>query len=117
MQNKERLLDIIPNGKGNAIHLEELAFRLGVHPMVAKELIRKARIEGAHILSDTSGYWLSSVTSEMQDYVNRMRKHALSELFVIMPIVNALRESDGQIGIAEYIKDCVKENINEQTES
>ena len=72
-------------------------------------MIRKARIEGAYILSDSSGYWKSSVISEMQDYVKRMTKHALSELVVIRPIVKALRDIDGQISLAEYLTDFLKE--------
>lgn len=103
------ILDIIPEGKEHALHLDEIAFRLNIHPKVAKEMIRKARLKGAHILSDSCGYWISYVISEMQDYVKRMQKHAFSELHVIMPIINDLREDNGQISLAEYFDKCFKE--------
>lgn len=97
--------NIIPVGKENAIHLEELAKRLNVKTGKAKSLVRKSREEGIQILSDANGYWISENPFEKIKFVAAMRKAALSRLKSATPINDTLKDVDGQISINDVIND------------
>lgn len=99
--NMDGLQSVIPTGKENAIHQTELANMLGVQPTTAKKMIRDARRQGAQIMSSKRGYWLAETDAEMQEYVDRMRREALSRLATIKPIKHTLKEIKGQISLSD----------------
>lgn len=99
--NMDGLQSVIPTGKENAIHQTQLANILGVQPTRAKKMIQEARRQGAQIMSSKCGYWLAETDAEMQEYVDRMRREALSRLATIKPIKHTLNEVKGQMSLSD----------------
>lgn len=105
----ERLKEVIPIGKANAIHQEELARRLGVNPAGAKRIVRKARAAGMQIMSSQCGYWITDNDADMQAYFDMMRRQALSRLKTIKPVRNTLNETKGQISLSDVLAGAGKD--------
>lgn len=100
---KEQLLQAIPIGEKNAIHMEQLAKRLGIDVSTLKRYIRQARREGADILSGTSGYWQSENNHEKKMWTRSMKKQALSRLATSKYMRHYLRDYiEGQANISDY---------------
>lgn len=80
MATMNQLLSIIPYGKGNAIHAEEIARQLqlptGGNQVEARGLIRDAIQNGHIILSTNSGYWQSNDKQEVQNYIQSLNERA-----------------------------------------
>ena len=81
MATISQLLGIIPFGKANAIHAEEIARLLnlptGGNQVEARGLIREA-IQGGNIILSTpsSGYWRSNDKQEVQNYITSLNERA-----------------------------------------
>lgn len=93
------LESVIPIGKDNAIHQEELAQRLGVTPAAAKKMVRKARQQGLQVLSGTCGYWIAANEQEREAFVNLLRKQAFSRLNSAKAVNDIGNDIKGQIGL------------------
>ncbi len=103
---KEQLLQAIPIGEKNAIHMIPLAERLGVDTTTLKKCIRQARREGADIISGLSGYWQPETDHERKMWVSSMRKQALTRLTTSKHIRHYLRNNtEGQAKLSDYSKD------------
>ncbi len=90
------VLSVIPKGKENAIHQQELAKILGLNMWQVKKAIQKERRNGAVILSDQNGYWISDDKEEIKAFLVSMRKQAISRFNSTKAINNSLREIEGQ---------------------
>jgi hypothetical protein len=81
MATINQLLSIIPFGKENAIHAEDIARQLqlpiGGNQVEARGLIREA-IQNGHIILSTpaSGYWQSNDKQEVQNYIQSLNERA-----------------------------------------
>lgn len=87
--------NLIPRGEQNAIHLEELAGRMGVNPITAKKRIRRARIKGVEICSSRNGYFLPVDEAERRRYVHMQTRQALSRFLTC-------KKSREILGVLEY---------------
>lgn len=76
-QELQRLLKIIPFGRANAIHAEDIARGLGYptggNQVETRELIRYAIQQGCVIVSTSNGYWRSNVKQEVIDCANSLK--------------------------------------------
>lgn len=80
-QELQRLLDIIPFGKENAIHAKDIARSLGYptwgNQVQTRQLIRYAIQQGYVILSTPkNGYWRSTNIEEVNKCINDLRNRA-----------------------------------------
>lgn len=71
---------LIPVGRDNAIHQEELSRIMGISPRTTKIYIKQLRMQGEPILSGVYGYWYAENDHEKQLFINTMRKQAQSRL-------------------------------------
>jgi biotin operon repressor len=76
------LLNLIPEEKENAVHLETLASQTGRETRNVKEMIKQLRRQGIPILSDAGGYWIGS-QEEAELFFTGMKKQALCRLKTI----------------------------------
>lgn len=76
------LLNLIPEGKENAVHLEALAKQTGRETRTVKEMIKQLRRQGMPILSNVGGYWIGT-QEETEDFFSGMKKQALCRLKTI----------------------------------
>lgn len=93
------IAEIIPIGKENAIHQEQLANILGVSRSTAKELVREARKNGEEILSGSCGYYYAKDDEERKEFVNSLSKQAYTRLKTTRPIKHSLNVIKGQMSI------------------
>ena len=75
-------VNMIPDGKKNAVHLDVLAQLADLHPRAVKECIKEARRAGVPILSGDDGYWLGTQEEQTQ-FIDRMQRQALCRLKTI----------------------------------
>lgn len=79
-QELQRLLKIIPFGKTNAIHAENIAAMLGYptegNQVETRELIRYAIQQGYVIVSTSHGYWRSNIKQEVIDCTDSLKNRA-----------------------------------------
>ena len=70
------LLKLIPKGKENAIHGEELAAKMGISERGLRASVDMLRKSGTCIIADKSGYYRPGNTKELDAYIKRnsMRK-------------------------------------------
>lgn len=81
MATVQQLLRIIPFGKQNAIHAEDIARQLNLptdgNQVEARGLIREAILAGYIILSiPILGYWRSNDKREVQNYISSLDERA-----------------------------------------
>ena len=80
-QELQRLLNIIPFGRANALHAEEIARRMsyptGGNQVETRELIRYAIQQGSIIVSTPrEGYWRSNIKQEVVDCTDSLKNRA-----------------------------------------
>lgn len=97
------LIDMLPNGKDNAIHQIDLAERMNVKPNIVKLLVRKARREGYEICSCRNGYYLPISDDERREFYNMMRKSALSHFVSAKPVKHTLDTSSDQLSLTDLL--------------
>ena len=93
------LLNYIPIGESNAIHLNALAEELELSQAKTKALIRNARKEGAEICSGQAGYWIAENESEKQKFIKSMYKSSFTRLNTCKNIKKSLGKIPGQMDI------------------
>ena len=103
----ETLKTAIPTGEANAIHMDELAERIGVKKESVKAIVQRARRStdfGKWIVSSVRGYWIAETDEELQRYHNTLRKQAISRFITIKPVRRTLNEIKGQISLIDTLK-------------
>lgn len=97
MTMEEKLLTLIPQGRENAIHMNELCKRLHISGYKVKSVIRSLRKKGFAIVSDTDGYWIAENKKEVADFIERMSKQATSRFSSVKALKSQCKECEGQI--------------------
>lgn len=85
----EKLINMIPIGKESAIHLNDLARKLGVSCETVKDAVRSARHEGAAIISGIEGYWISEDAEEYKKCTAMISKQAFTRLNTVRKMNSA----------------------------
>lgn len=98
------IINFIPCGKPNAIHLRELVEASNKKPTIIKKEIKEARQKGIFVLSGSCGYWISNDKEEQREFIATMRKQALSRLKSIKPINDSFKQCTGQLKFSDYEK-------------
>lgn len=96
----EKVKASVPKGKANAIHLNELAELLNMHPAAVKKAIKEAR-KTEPIVSGQRGYWIAESREEMEVFVKSMHKQAISRLSSSKFINENLKQLEGQISFTD----------------
>jgi len=74
---------LLQPGELQAVHMAELAQRVGVDERKLRQLIYDARENGVTILSSAAGYFLPGDDLEVQQFENWMKKRAHSAFMAI----------------------------------
>lgn len=73
----------IPEGKENAVHLQELANAMQMQPQTIKQIVQYERRNGVVICSDKNGYWIPVNDAETKAFIETMRKQSAARLKTI----------------------------------
>lgn len=74
--------DFLKRGESEAVHLMDLCRLTGASPTSVKAAVRRARLDGAPIVSSTSGYWLAASEAEIKGFSRMMQAQGNSRLEV-----------------------------------
>lgn len=96
-----RILELIPEGRENAVSLAYLAGMLNVSERTAKEYVSRTRKKGTPIVGDQYGYYRPANREELQWYYRIFRKRGLTALSSISSARRDLQEVPGQLSISE----------------
>lgn len=94
------LLEMMPEGKENAISGEELAILMNTSKREISELVHEARTNGIMVVSDSCGYYIPENDDEILACYNRLRKHSISQLSAMKVFRQYLKEK----GLLENVK-------------
>lgn len=95
------ILEVLKKGEENAIHVQELADIFGTNITTIKKEIRRLRLEGILICSNTKGYFMPATRAEIEQYYKTWRKFALTCIRSLKAARKALNEIGGQISLEE----------------
>ena len=98
-----RILELIPEGRENAVSLAYLAEMLKVSERTAKKYVSHARKNGTPIVGDQYGYYRPANREELQWYYRIFRKRGLTALSSISSARQDLQEVPGQLALEETI--------------
>ena len=93
----ELIVQSIPVGKENALHLNVIAAEWNVSQTAAKAMIRQARMQGAKVCSSKSGYWIAANDEDIRAFLESHRIHALSCFKTEKALRHNLNEIKGQM--------------------
>ena len=94
----QELINSIPTGQENAIHLETLCKKWGCSSQKAKKLIRAARFEGMKICSGKDGYWIARSNIEGELFINGLRKQGYERLKTARAVNNSFKDVKRRTG-------------------
>ena len=93
----KHILKYIPEGKEHAISAQRLAEITGSKSQrCLRADIRELRKAGELICSSPAGYYKPATRAELDDFIKRMRAHALGVFQAIASAQKAQREIEGQ---------------------
>ena len=100
MENEKAssILDHIPTGRANAVHQTDLATKTGLTTWSVKSAIRQARKTNI-ILSGQEGYWLPESETEGEQWLNMMKKQAISRFVSMRHTRQQLRKDHNQLSL------------------
>ena len=101
----EKIVELIPKGKENAIHQKKLAKLTGVTPARIKSLVRIARRDNIPICSCYDGYYLPKNKQELDDFIKKHEKTARSYFVTLKELKASQKQIDGQMSIDEVADD------------
>lgn len=101
----ERILEQIPTGKENAVHMRELSEAVGLPDRVLRAKIRQLRLDGFEICSDERGYYFPETRQERESWVKRSRKRGVSGFASARASRKALQLPEGQQALGEVDDD------------
>ena len=95
------LLSHIPVGRENAVHMAELADKMGLDARTLRQRIYDARLEGAIIISCDKGYYLpdeesSTAASELRGFYKSRHKSGTGTLATLKGTREKLEEMGGE---------------------
>lgn len=100
-KNKNSIVQHIPHGRENAVHLGILCERLSIPETTLKGRIRKARKEGVAILSGREGYWLSDDPEEIKHFAAVMKSQAIARFDTTKALRNGVAENGRKADVLE----------------
>lgn len=91
------ICDFIPKGKANAVTREQLRHRLNLPDRTIRNMIEKARREGALIVnqSDGAGYYISDDLCDLKRQFRTNRSRAMSILVQQKHLRRKIKEMEG----------------------
>ena len=93
----KKILDYIPEGKEHAISAQRLAEITGAKSQrCLRADIRELRKAGELICSSTAGYYKPATPAELDDFIKRMKAHAIGVFQAIASAQKAQKEMEGQ---------------------
>ena len=93
----KRILEYIPMGKKNAISVQRLAEISGARSeSCLRSDVAELRKAGELICSSPAGYYKPETRAELDDFINRMEKHAIGVFQAIASARKAQQEMEGQ---------------------
>ena len=93
----KHILEYIPEGKEHAISAQRLAEITGAKSQrCLRADIRELRKAGELICSSPAGYYKPATRAELDDFIKRMRAHALGVFQAIASARKAQKEMEGQ---------------------
>ena len=95
------LLELIPEGKENAISRVCLGNKLGLTARETSKVVHSARIAGCLILSGPHGYYVSDNLEEVQEFYDLMQKRSVSLLAALKHARRFIKEHEGEPGDEE----------------
>lgn len=98
-----RILELIPKGRENAVSLYYLAEMLNVNERTIKKYISHIRKNGTPIVGDQFGYYKPANREELEWFYRIFRKRGLTALSSISSARQDLQEVPGQLSIEEAI--------------
>ena len=98
-----RILELIPEGRENAVSLAYLAEMLSFNERTIKRYISEIRKNGTPIVGDQYGYYRPANREELQWYYRIFRKRGLTALSSISSARRELQEVPGQLEIEDAI--------------
>ena len=102
----DRIRFLIPVGKENAIHLNELAEKSGLKPSLVKKCIQRLRQQGgSDIMSGNSGYWITTDDIDKRTFERMFRKQALTRLKTTKQLRHSLKENNDQMSLTDILED------------
>lgn len=96
-----RILELIPKGRENAVSLHYLAEMLNISERTIKKHVSHIRKKGTPIVGDQFGYYKPANREELQWYYRIFRKRGLTALSSISSARRDLQEVPGQLSIDE----------------
>lgn len=90
---------IIPEGEENAIHLKNIAERMGVNKARAKYMIQNARRDGIEICSGQDGYFFAKDEEELRKFTVKLCKQGTERLKTAKRFKQILRQNKNQMCI------------------
>ena len=93
----KKILDFIPRGKKNAISVKRLAEISGARSESnLRGDIAELRKAGELICSSPAGYYRPATRAELDDFIKRMKAHAIGVFQAIASAQKAQKEMEGQ---------------------
>lgn len=99
------LLAFIPKGMQNAIHMRDLAVKLGITERSVRAAVKETREKGITICSLACGYWIPETKQEREVYVAMMDKQSKSRQVTIKHTKKELRKMPDQMELDTTEKD------------
>ena len=92
------ILDYIPSGRDNAISREQLCRVTGLNDRAVRNLIKRARENGAPILSTShgAGYWVSDDLEEIKPYLREMEHRCKSLSRTVQSLRRDVAQREGK---------------------
>lgn len=100
-----RILELIPEGRENAVSLAYLADLLQVNERTVKKYVSMIRIQGTPIIGDVCGYYKPADRSELQWYFHLFHKRGITSLRSISSARRDLQDVPGQLTLEELLED------------
>ena len=111
------MLKVLPTGKENGIHQNDLAVFLGVTPRKVKKIVQTARIDyNIIICGDGAGYYFPKDKEEAEKWCKSMTKQALKRLVSIRHLRRLLREYNGQMNLKDFREVASEEGQKDEQE-
>ena len=74
------LLNILEQGRENAISMERLAVLMGISERSVRKQVAEQRKKGVPIVGDNCGYYLPGNQGEWQEYIKLTRSRSIGSL-------------------------------------
>ena len=104
MKEIERnILELLEACKGGYIHLSTLCNEVNETKSNVKRAVQSLRKQGYTIISNSNGYKLTEDREEIQQFLDSMKRQAVTRFASVKQIAKDFKTDSEQISIYEYI--------------